>query len=115
VRGREDDPLDPATHRRKFDEVLARAVDRPRKAADPVDHPAHYTRFPGVEVIQITEWLNFCRGNAVKYLCRAGAKGGPAQEIEDLRKARWYVDREIERIEAAARAEGAQTPKENAG
>lgn len=63
---------------------------------DAVNHPAHYTRFPGVEVIQITEHLNFCRGNAVKYLCRAGAKG---DELEDLRKAAWYVQREIERVE----------------
>lgn len=85
------------------------------RAGDPVDHPAHYTRFPGVEVIQITEHLNFCRGNAVKYLCRAGWKGDGAQEIEDLKKARWYVDREIARLDAARRGKGAQTPKENAG
>ena len=63
---------------------------------DDVNHPKHYTAHPsGVECIQITEHLNFCVGNAVKYLWRAGLKG---DGIEDLRKARWYVDREIARL-----------------
>ena len=70
-------------------------------ASDPVNHPAHYTAFRGVEVIQLTEHLNFCRGNAVKYLCRAGFKGGAERELEDLRKARWYIEREIARLESA--------------
>lgn len=68
---------------------------------DAVNHPAHYTRFP-VEVIEITEHLNFCRGNAVKYIARAGAKD-PSKEIEDLKKAAWYLDREIARLEKAGR------------
>lgn len=64
---------------------------------DPVNHPKHYTRHPsGVECIQITEHMNFCRGNAMKYLWRAGEKGS---EIEDLMKARWYIEREINRLE----------------
>ena len=68
-------------------------------ADDPVEHPSHYTGHPsGVECIQITEHMNFCRGNAVKYIWRAGDKG---DEIEDLRKARFYIDREIQRLEAA--------------
>lgn len=71
--------------------------DEPEKG-DPVDHPAHYTAYP-VEVIELTEHLSFCRGNAVKYLARAGKKEG-ADELEDLRKAAWYVDREIARLEA---------------
>lgn len=63
---------------------------------DPVNHPTHYTSHPsGVECIEITEHLNFCIGNAIKYLWRAGLKG---EQVEDLRKARWYVDREIARI-----------------
>ncbi|CAB4139064.1 SaV-like [uncultured Caudovirales phage] len=63
---------------------------------DPVNHPAHYTGHPsGVECIQITEHLNFCLGNAMKYLWRAGLKN---DAIEDLQKARWYINREIERI-----------------
>ncbi len=62
---------------------------------DPVNHPAHYTSHPsGVECIQVTEHMNFNVGNAVKYLWRAGSKG---DALEDLRKAAWYVDREIAR------------------
>lgn len=64
---------------------------------DAVNHPAHYTAYPGVEVIQITEHLNFCRGNAVKYIARAGLKD-PDKTIEDLEKAAWYLDREIARL-----------------
>lgn len=63
---------------------------------DPVNHPAHYTSSPsGVECIDVVEHMPFNRGNAIKYLWRAGAKGN---EVEDLRKARWYVDREIQRL-----------------
>ena len=63
---------------------------------DPVNHPKHYTEHPsGVECIEITEHRNFCVGNAIKYLWRAGLKG---EQVEDLRKARWYIDREIARI-----------------
>jgi len=65
--------------------------------SDPVNHPSHYTEHPsGVECIQITEHMNFCLGNAVKYIWRAGLKNDNA--IEDLKKARWYVDRELERL-----------------
>lgn len=68
--------------------------------SDPINHPAHYTSHPsGVECIAITEHMSFCRGNAIKYLWRAGEKG---DALEDLRKARWYVDREIARLEGAA-------------
>ena len=64
---------------------------------DPVNHPAHYTDHPsGVECIQITEHMNFCLGNAVKYIWRAGLKS--EDPIEDLRKARWYIEREIDRL-----------------
>lgn len=66
------------------------------EAADSVNHPAHYTQF-GAEVIEITEHLNFCRGNAVKYLARAGFKN-PETEVEDLQKALWYVNRELKRL-----------------
>ena len=65
---------------------------------DPVNHPGHYTEHPsGVECIQITEHMNFCVGNAVKYCWRAGLKS--ENPLEDLRKARWYLDREIARLE----------------
>ncbi len=66
---------------------------------DPVNHPRHYNAHPsGVECIAITEHYNFNLGNAIKYIWRAGLKGGL---IEDLKKARWYLDREIGRLEAA--------------
>jgi len=64
---------------------------------DPVNHPKHYTTHPsGVECIQITEHMNFCLGNAVKYLWRAGLKDGE-NELKDLKKAIWYINRELER------------------
>lgn len=63
---------------------------------DPVNNPAHYTSHPsGVEAITIAEHCNFCRGNAIKYIMRAGLKG---DEIEDLEKAAWYIQREINRL-----------------
>jgi hypothetical protein len=63
---------------------------------DNVNHPKHYTQHPsGVECIQITEHMNFCLGNAMKYIWRASLKNG----TEDLYKAIWYINREIQRIE----------------
>ena len=64
-------------------------------------NPSHYKDgfSNGAEVIDITENLSFNRGNAVKYLARAGRKDS-GRELEDLRKARWYLDREINRLAA---------------
>jgi hypothetical protein len=63
---------------------------------DPVNHPAHYTSHPsGVECIEITRHMNFNLGNVFKYLWRAGGKG-PA--LEDLQKARFYLNDEIKRL-----------------
>jgi Protein of unknwon function (DUF3310) len=68
----------------------------PEEMFDPVTGPKHYTTHPsGVECITVTEHMNFCLGNAVKYIWRAGEKG---DIIEDLKKARWYLDREIARL-----------------
>lgn len=62
---------------------------------DLVNHPPHYTEHPsGVECIQITEHMNFCLGNAIKYIWRADLKN---DDIEDLYKAIWYLHREINR------------------
>ena len=64
---------------------------------DPVDHPKHYTsgRFEVIDVIE--DWgLGFHLGNAVKYIARAGKKD-PAKLVEDLLKAAWYLNRDIER------------------
>jgi hypothetical protein len=64
---------------------------------DPVQHPEHYTKHPsGVECIQITEHMGFCLGNVVKYVWRADLKG---DVVEDLKKARFYITREIARRE----------------
>jgi hypothetical protein len=66
--------------------------------ADVVNHPPHYNEHPsGIECITVTEHMNFCLGNAVKYIWRAGLKSPDA--LQDLRKAEWYVRREIERLE----------------
>lgn len=77
--------------------------------ADAVNHPAHYNAHPsGVECIQVTEHMNFCLGNAMKYLWRAGQKGAA---LEDLKKARWYLDREITRLESAETAKRKPAPR----
>lgn len=65
---------------------------------DPVNHPSHYTAYNGLEIIDLTEQMNFNRGNAVKYIARAGLKGAGDKEIEDLEKAAWYINREIQRL-----------------
>lgn len=58
-----------------------------------INHPPHYTSHPsGVECIDIVEHYTFNVGNAIKYLWRAGLKG---DEVEDLKKAAWYINREI--------------------
>lgn len=71
--------------------------------ADSVNSPAHYNSSPsGVECITVVEHMTFNAGNAVKYLWRAGLKGAPdaarSARLEDLKKAAWYVNREIERL-----------------
>ena len=76
-------------------------------ANDEVNHPVHYTAYVGIEVIQLTEQMNFNRGNAVKYIARAGLKSF-ATEVQDLKKALWYIQREINRMETKIR-----TAKEN--
>ena len=68
-----------------------------------VDHPAHYggADNPHEAIKCIDAWgLGFSLGNAVKYISRAGKKDA-AKTVEDLKKARWYLDHEIKRIEGA--------------
>ena len=73
---------------------------------DNVNHPAHYTwlkELCGIEVIDITRHMNFCCGNALKYILRAGRKKDASltdteKQIEDLNKAIWYLKDEIKRI-----------------
>ena len=68
------------------------------EANDNVNHPAHYTdgKIEVIDYIQ-DKCFNFCRGNAIKYISRAGKKD-KAKEIEDLQKAVWYLNKEIERL-----------------
>ncbi len=64
------------------------------------DHLKHYTTHPsGLECINITKHYNFCVGNAIKYLWRAGLKGDKTNEIEDLKKAIWYIQQQIKDLE----------------
>ena len=68
-------------------------VDR----VEEVNHPKHYTSSAsGIECIQVTEHMNFCLGNAIKYIWRAGLKSDDAEK--DLRKAIWYLERELKRM-----------------
>ena len=64
-----------------------------------VNHPDHYLQSTGFEVIDVIEaWdLNFCLGNAVKYIARAGIKN-PEKKKQDLEKAVWYIERVIESL-----------------
>lgn len=66
------------------------------ETVDIVNSPPHYKTEAGIEVIDVIKAfsLNFCRGNVVKYILRAGRKD-QKKELEDLKKARWYLDREI--------------------
>ncbi len=67
--------------------------------SDIVSHPPHYTSDPsGIECIDITRHRNFNIGNAFKYLWRAGLKDGN-DDVQDLRKAIWYINDEIQRLE----------------
>ncbi len=69
-----------------------------KKVVDLVNQPPHYTSHPsGVECIQITEHMGFCLGNAMKYIWRADEKW---DAIEDLKKAKWYIERELKIREA---------------
>lgn len=68
---------------------------------DPVNRPSHYTSGK-IEVIDFIEdqQLDFCLGNTVKYVARAGKKD-PNKTVEDLEKARWYLNRAIENLTAS--------------
>lgn len=71
---------------------------------DPVNRPKHYTTDPsGIECIQITRHRNFNIGNAIKYLWRAGLKDENTT-IQDLEKALFYIQDEIDRIKTEQNA-----------
>lgn len=73
-----------------------------------INHPPHYNTISGIECIDVVENFNFNIGSAVKYLWRNGRKPG-ISSIEDLKKALWYIQREIERIEKE-KPDGQSTP-----
>lgn len=76
--------------------------------ADLVNHPPHYTSHPsGVECIDVIETLGCSVANAIKYLWRTDHKNG----LEDLQKARWYAERELDRRREDQRAVGFHTEK----
>lgn len=76
-----------------FDAPWERTMD------DPINNPTHYTSHPsGIECIEITEHFNFNIGNVIKYVWRAGLK--TEDPLTDLNKARFYIEREITRIES---------------
>lgn len=88
--------------RDELEELAANIEGVPAASAgDPVDHPQHYTALGAacsacghpIECIDVVERFGFLRGNAMKYLWRAGLKG---DVVEDLKKARFYVQREID-------------------
>jgi hypothetical protein len=75
--------------------VIEESVD----STEGVHHPSHYNQINGVECIEVIEQMPFNTGNAMKYLWRYMDKGEP---ITDLRKAKWYIDREISRLKDAS-------------
>lgn len=86
-------------------EVFAGVPEKPtvadivKSSQDSVNHPKHYTQ-GGIEVIDAIEaWgLNFRLANVIKYVARADHKNN---KLEDLKKARWYLDREISKVESS--------------
>ena len=65
-----------------------------KKKHDAVNHPKHYTSHPsGVECVEVAEHMGFLLGNALKYIWRADLKNNA---IEDLEKAKWYIERELQ-------------------
>ena len=90
------------TIREEVTEWMTNPISLLSDPEDCVNHPKHYTQHPsGVECIEVTEHYNFCIGNAIKYLWRAGLKKSvdSSKHIEDLKKAIWYINREISNLE----------------
>ena len=90
------------SHLAGFAEELA-GKGTEEKQQDDVNHPSHYASDSGLEAIEVIEAFfhgNAFLANTFKYIARAGKKGGEAKRLEDLKKARWYLEREIKREEA---------------
>lgn len=103
--GMDRDPYDkrveysPPLNPKQMEEAAEKLRKLLESKPDSVNHPAHYTR-GGIEVIDAIEaWgLTFKLANVIKYVARADHKGKP---LEDLKKAQWYLNREIAQREAA--------------
>ena len=82
----------------RYEGEVAPVTRSAEKVHDPVNHPSYYTEGK-IETIDFIEdkKLGFCLGNAVKYIVRAGKKD-PDKEVEDLKKAIWYINRQIKQI-----------------
>lgn len=89
----------------EFRKRILESKEQPAKEHDPVNRPSHYTDGK-IEVIDFIEdkKLDFHLGNAVKYIARAGKKD-PSKKVEDLKKAQWYLNRAIMRLEQKANPE----------
>lgn len=71
--------------------------------SEKVNHPKHYNEHPaGIECIDVVRHMNFNLGNVIKYVWRAGLKEGNSN-IQDLEKAKWYLENEIDRIKVYAK------------
>lgn len=68
------------------------------QGGDAVNHPPHYNWHPTIECLEVVREFNYNKGNAIKYVWRAGHKGGPQGEIEDIDKAIQYLEDERKRI-----------------
>ena len=91
----------------KLNEVIKEQLNKPLHNfmyEKNVDHPSWYNQINGIECIDVAQNFDFCIGNAIKYLWRAGRKHEEGLEdsykhIEDLKKAVWYINKEIEMLE----------------
>ena len=83
-----------------LENLIAAGVPNPQQPepiAEDAINPAHYRKHPsGIECIEVTRHMTFNAGNAIKYIWRHLDKGDP---IENLKKAQWYLDDEIRRLE----------------
>lgn len=108
----ECDGFSPKTDRDAQSKQEAEVTEK-KTENEAVDHPRHYNTHPsGVECIQVAEHFGFNLGNVVKYIWRAEEKGAP---LEDLKKAQWYLRREIEKREGSAKPRPKEESKEDAG
>lgn len=104
TRGSDGQVLKPETVDDVLKRLITRAVDTGHvvspddQPGDQVNHPSHYQQVPGIECIDVVRHFNFNRGNAIKYVWRAGAKG---DEVQDLQKSIWYLTDEIARLQAS--------------